>query len=78
MKTTVRATVIIPDCYCRIQRLYDYGKFFKLEEEVKTGDDAADFIEKLAVVGNQIDVHNFIDDDDFRLKISATYEYITE
>lgn len=78
MKTTVRATVIVPDCYCRIQRLHDYGKFFKLEEEVKTGDEAADFIEKIAIVGNQIDVHDFIDDDDFQLKVSATYEYITE
>ena len=38
MKTTVRATVILPDAYVRIQRLHDDGFFFQLEEEVKTGE----------------------------------------
>lgn len=77
MKTTVRATVIIPDCYCRIQRLYDSGKSFTLEEEIKVGHEAADFIEKMKVVGNMIDCHEFIDDDDFKEKICATFEYTT-
>lgn len=77
MKTTVRATVILPDAYVRIQRLHDDGFFFKLEEETKVGEDAADFIEQLLAHGGKlIETHNFIDDDDLRLKICARYEYI--
>lgn len=78
MKTTVRATVIIPDCYITIQRLYDMGTSFRLEKEVKVGYDAVDFIEKIKIVGNMIDRHEFIDDDDFKKKITATFEYISE
>lgn len=79
MKTTVRATVIIPDCYVTIQRLHDDGRFFQLEREVKTGEEAANFIEQLqAQGGKMIEVHNFIDDDDLRLKVCATFEYISE
>lgn len=77
MKTTVRATVILPDAYVRIQRLHDTGTFFKLEEEVKTGYAAAEFIEKLqAAGGKMIDVHSFIDDDDLKPKVCARFEYI--
>ena len=77
MKTTVRATVILPDAYVRIQRLHDDGSFFRLEEEVKTGEEAADFIELLLAKGGKlVETHNFIDDDDFRLKLCARYEYI--
>ena len=61
MKTTVRATVIIPDCYVTIQRLHDMGTSFRLEKEVKVGHDAADFIEQIKVVGNMIDCHEFIE-----------------
>lgn len=79
MKTTVRATVIIPDCYATIQRLHDHGTWFTLEKEVKTGHDAADFIDRLiAQGGKMIDAHEFIDDDDFKEKICATFEYITK
>lgn len=77
MKTTVRATVIVEDCYVTIQRLYDDGRCFKLEKEVRTGHDAADFIEKIKVVGNMIDCHTFIDDDDFKEKTCALFEYTT-
>ena len=77
MKTTVRATVILPDAYVRIQRLHDEGFFFRLEEEVKTGEEAADFIERLMAQGGRlIEAHEFVDDDDLRLKICAQYEYI--
>ena len=77
MKTTVRATVILPDAYVRIQRLHDDSFFFRLEEEVKTGEEAADFIELLLAKGGKlVETHNFIDDDDLRLKICARYEYI--
>lgn len=76
MKTIVRATVIVEDTFLRIQRLHDMGTFFRLEEETKIGHDAADFIEKIKVIGNLIDCHRFIDDDDLKEKTCATYEYI--
>lgn len=77
MKTTVRATVILPDAYVRIQRLHDNGNFFQLEEEVKVGEAAAEFIELLlARGGKKIESHEFIDDDDFQKKICARFEYI--
>ena len=77
MKTTVRATVLLPDAYVRIQRLHDDGTFFKLEQEVKTGRAAAEFIEQLlAAGGKKIETHEFIDDDDFKQKICARFEYI--
>jgi len=79
MKTTVRATVIIPDSYVSIQRLYDDGKYFRLEKEVKTGHEAADFIDKLlAAGGKMIEGHEFVDDDDFKTKICAIFEYVSE
>jgi len=79
MKTAVRAYVIIPDCYVSIQRLYDDGKFFRLEKEIKTGEEAAEFIENLLAKGGRLlDAHEFIDDDDFKTKLSATFEYISE
>lgn len=79
MKTTVRAHVIIPDCYLTIQRLYDDGKFFRLEKETKTGGQAAEFIENLLTKGGRLlDAHEFVDDDDFKTKLSATFEYISD
>lgn len=79
MKTTVRATVIIPDSYVTIQRLYDDGISFRLEKEVKTGHKAADFIDKLCAAGGKmVEVHEFIDDDDFKNKLCARFEYISE
>lgn len=79
MKTTVRATVILPDAYVRIQRLHDDGMSFKLEEEIKTGYAAAEFIERLQAAGGKMtDVHEFIDDDDMKPKVCARFEYISE
>lgn len=79
MKTTVRATVIIPDSYVTIQRLYDMDTFFKLTKEIKTGHDAAGFIEKLQAAGGKIiEKHQFVDDDDFKEKWCVTYEYISK
>ena len=55
MKVTVRLTVILPDNYGRIQRLYDYGTHFTLEEKVITGaGKLADFIEKLKAGGGRM------------------------
>ena len=78
MKVTVRLTVILPDNYGRIQRLYDYGTHFTLEEKVITGaGKLADFIEKLKAGGGRMtDCHDFIDDDDFKKKTCVRYEYI--
>ena len=79
MKTIVRATIIPSDSYVSIQRLYDDGKFFRLEREVKTGLEAADFIERLQAAGGKlIDSHVFLDEDDFKEKISATFEYVSK
>jgi len=79
MKTTVRATLIVPDSYVSIQRLYDKGTFFRLEEERLTGHHAIDFIQRLRAAGGTIiEMHQFIDDDDFKEKWCATYEYTTE
>lgn len=79
MITTVRATVILPDAYIRIQRLHDDGNFFQLEEEVKVGEAAAEFIELLLSKGGRlIESHEFIDDDDFKKKICARFEYISK
>lgn len=79
MKTIVRATVILPDCYVSIQRLHDDGIFFQLEKEIKTGEAAAEFIELLlSKGGRRIESHEFIDDDDFKKKICARFEYISK
>lgn len=79
MKTTVRATVIVPDSYVSIQRLYDDGAHFRLETEVKAGQEAADFIDRLCAAGGKmVDVHEFIDDDDFKNKLCARFEYVSE
>lgn len=80
MKVIVRCTVILPDYYARIQRLYDYGTWFQLEESRITDlDGLADFVEQLnAHHAKTIDMHNFIDDDDLKEKTCIVYEYISE
>lgn len=78
MKTTVRATVILPDAYVRIQRLHDDGFFFQLEEETRAGHNAAEFIELLLKKGGRlVDTHEFFDDDDLVTKTCAKFEYTT-
>ena len=76
MKTIVRVTAILPDCYIRIQRLHDNGTFFKLNNEIKTGEAAAEFVEMLLKQGGRmIEAHEFIDDDDLKPKLCAYFEY---
>lgn len=79
MKTTVRASVIPQDCITRIQRLYDLGQAFRLEEETLAGAAAVDFIERLVAMGGQlVERHQFIDDDDMQEKTFALFEYTTD
>lgn len=77
-KTTVRLTVTLPDNYGRIQRLYDYGSWFKLDKDSITDvEKLADLIMDMKARGARlIDTNEFIDDDDFKLKHSFTYELI--
>lgn len=79
MKTIVRATVIPQNCTTNIQRLYDLGHTFKLEEETLTGGEAVSFIEKLLASGGRlVERHQFVDDDDMQEKTFALFEYTTD
>lgn len=77
-KTIIRFTVKLPDNTARIQRLYDYGAWFSLEEELLTSvEDVLDFMEKMVARGaKRIDKNEFIDDDDLQMKQTFTYELI--
>lgn len=77
-KTTVRLTVILPDNYARIQRLYDYGAWFHLDREtIGDVDRIANFITDIKARGGKlIDQNEYISDDDFQPKQSFTYELI--
>ena len=77
-KTTIRLTVILPDNYGRIQRLYDYGTWFQLDKEtIADADKLADFINRIKACGGKlINQNNFFDDDDLKMKQSFTYELI--
>lgn len=77
-KTTVRLTVILPDNYGRVQRLYDYGTFFDLNREIISDvNRLANFVADIQTRGGKlIDQHEFIDDDDFKTKQSFTYELV--
>lgn len=75
-KTTVRLMVKLPDNYGRVQRLYDYGAWFHLDEEVISDiDRLADFVTDIKARGGKlIDTNEFIDDDDLKPKMTFTYE----
>ena len=77
-KTTVRLIVKLPDNYGRVQRLYDYGAWFHLDEELITDvEKLADFLVKMRARGAKLIDHNdFIDDDDLMPKQTFTYELI--
>lgn len=79
MKTTVRVSVLLPDNIATIQRLYDYGTFFSLREELLTeAAEIADFINQLkAQGGKEIHQEDFISDDDMLPHFRVVYEYIT-
>ena len=77
-KTIIRFTVKLPDNTARIQRLYDYGAWFSLEEELLTSvEDVLNFMEKMVARGaKRIDQNEFVDDDDLQMKQTFTYELI--
>lgn len=72
-KTTVRMTVKIPENTATIQRLYDYGTWFKLTEETITDTDRIiNMIENMT----QKNIWSYISDDDQKQHTSILYEYI--
>ena len=77
-KTIIRFTVKLPDNTARIQRLYDYGAWFSIDEELLTNvEEVLDFMEKMVARGaNRIDHNEFVDDDDLQMKQTFTYELI--
>ena len=77
-KTIIRFTVKLPDNTARIQRLYDYGAWFSLEEELLTSvEDVLNFMDKMVARGaKRIDQNEFVDDDDLQMKQTFTYELI--
>lgn len=77
-KTTIRCTVTLPDNTARVQRLYDYGAWFRLQEEqLFNADKIADLISYIKLNGGKmIDQNEFIDDDDLKEKQTFTFELI--
>lgn len=76
-KTIVRVIVDLPDNTARIQRLYDYGAWFKLQEETMTdATQIADFITRLkSHGGREVKQWNAINDDDLLPHFHILYEY---
>ena len=77
-KTTIRCTVTLPDNTARVQWLYDYGAWFRLQEEqLFNADKIADLISYIKLNGGKmIDQNEFIDDDDLKEKQTFTFELI--
>jgi len=79
MKTTTRATVILPEGICKIQYLRDYGSFFKLEEKtLRNVLDTLDFVCEMKDQGaHEIEHVKYVDDDDLQEREAVTYELKT-
>lgn len=79
-KLTMRLTVKLPDNYAEVQRLYDYGAWFRLQgERITDIDRITKFIKYIKDNGGrQIDENIFIDDDDLKEKHTFTYELIKD
>ena len=77
-KTTIRCTVKLPDNTARVQRLYDYGAWFRLDEEqLFNADKITDLITYIKLNGGEmISQNEFIDDDDLKEKQTFTFELI--
>ena len=76
-KTTVRINIKLPDNTAKIQRLYDYGAWFSLQEEYLEGAEIiADFLEKMKEKGAVMSkMWEFVDDDDLKEKQCVVFEY---
>lgn len=75
-KAIVRVTTV-SDNTARIQRLYDYGSFFKLSEETLTDKNQIDeFLNTLvAMGGHETRQWDYVDEDDFTPRHAVLYEY---
>ena len=80
MKTTVRLMITLPENTGTIQRLYDMGWYFKMEEETITDTDKlTNFLKSLlAKGGRQIHSATYISDDDFKEHHLFVYEYTSD
>lgn len=80
MKTTVRLMITLPENIGIVQRLYDRGWYFSLEEETITdADKLTDFLISLrAKGGKQIHSNTYISDDDLKEHKLFVYEYTTD
>lgn len=76
-KTTVRLIVSLPENIGRIQRLYDYGISWTIEEETITDvEELLDFVKKMKSLGAKMIHHGkYISDDDLQVHESVVYEY---
>lgn len=79
-KTTVRATVTLPECRAEVYRLYDMETTFHVTRQTITNvDDVIELVRKLiANDATIIKERDYISDDDLEEHHSVTYEYISE
>ena len=80
MKTTIRATVTLPEAIATITRLYDLGTTWELKKDHMTDPDKiADFINQIkAEGGKEVASNHYIGDDDFLPHFEVTYELTKE
>jgi len=76
-KTTVRLIINLPAYTATVQRLYDYGAWFKLtEEQLRGAETITDFLLKLKAQGGKlIKQWDCMDDDDLQQHTMVLYEY---
>mgnify|MGYP006958162461 CR=1 FL=1 len=79
-KTTVRLITDTTACTATIQRLYDYGAWFKLEEEkLRKPEHIIDFLSKLMDKGGKMTrCWEFISDDDMKQHLMTVHEYVSQ
>lgn len=75
-KTTVRLITNILEGTAKVQRLYDYGAWFRLEEEeLTTHEQVIDFLDKLFDKGGKMTkCWEYISDDDLKPRLTTVHE----
>lgn len=75
-KTTVKLIITLPEHVARVQRLYDYGIFFKLEEEIITDiEQITELLNGIKAKGGKLTKDwTFISDDDMTFHRGVVYE----